>query len=90
MASLPVILDLATLPSATELSRPVAEALALAASVVLDRASPGRTTDAASITGGSSERPAELRRVVVDDAARSTYADYQEATEEVARPWASS
>ena len=82
MANDPVLLDLAALPAETELSRPVAEALALAASVVLDRFSPDRERDAASILGGAVSLAAELRRVAVDAAARETYADHQEATEE--------
>lgn len=77
-----VILDLAALPAETELSRSVAAALGLAASVVLDRIAAGRERDPALIVGGGTSRPAELRRVGVDDAARATYADHQEATEE--------
>lgn len=82
MANGPVILDLPSLPTETELSRPVAEALALAASVALDRISPSRERDPALIAGGDVKLPAELRRVTVDEGARRTYADHQEATEE--------
>jgi hypothetical protein len=78
----PVSLDLAALPVEAELSRPVAEALALAASVVLDRLHGAREGDAAILHGHASPRTGELRRVPVDAAARATYADPQEATEE--------
>lgn len=82
MAHDAVILDLSALPAETELSRPVAEALALAASVMLDHFAPTRERDPAVIVGGGASWTSELRRVRVDDAARATYADHQEATEE--------
>jgi hypothetical protein len=70
------------LPVETELSRPVAEALALAATVVLDRVHGPRARDQAVVHADDSERAAEIHRVPIDDRARATYADAQEATEE--------
>lgn len=78
----PLVLDLAALPDAVDLSRPVVEAVALAASVVLDKLHGPGSRDAASIRVGRSRRTAEILRVAVDDEARDTYGDFQEATEE--------
>jgi hypothetical protein len=78
----PVALSLADLPAEVELSRPVSEALALAASVVLDRHHGHGDRDLAAVHEGDTARAAEIRRVPVDDRARDTYADPQEATEE--------
>jgi hypothetical protein len=78
----PVALSLPHLPGEVELSRPVSEALALAASVVLDQLHGRRDRDAAVIHGDDASRAAEIRRVAVDDRARDTYTDPQEATEE--------
>ena len=76
------VLDLRTLPAATELSRPVAEAIALAASVVLERIHGSEENRCAVAIHGRGMTLGEIRRVSVDDAARATYADLQEATEE--------
>ena len=81
-APLPLTLDLADLPDAVELSRPFSEALALAASVVLDRLYGQRERHPAEIHGDDTHWVAEIRRIPVDDRARATYADPQEATEE--------
>jgi hypothetical protein len=78
----PVVLDLEHLPAEVELSRPVALAIALAASVVLDRMHGERDHYPAELCSGGEARPAHLRRLPVDDTARNTYADPQEATEE--------
>jgi hypothetical protein len=70
------------LPGEVELSRPVSEALALAASVVLERVHGERTRDAAKVHEDEVGRSAHIQRVPIDDRARDTYADPQEATEE--------
>lgn len=75
-------LDLTVLAQETELSAPVVQAIALAASVVLDRLHPSRAIDPARVVQGSSERLATVRRVPVDAQARDSYGDPQEATEE--------
>lgn len=75
-------LDLGKLPEETELSRPVVEAIALAASVVLDRVHGPREGDDLTVEAGASKIRARLRRVAVDLRARETYGDAQEATEE--------
>jgi hypothetical protein len=80
--SAPVVLDLTALPASAELSRPVSEALALAASVVLDHLHGMRERHAAAIHGRGARRAGEVVRVPVDDVGRATYADRQEATEE--------
>jgi hypothetical protein len=78
----PVHLSLLGLPTDVELSRPVSEALALAASVVLERLHGPRDGDDAVVHGDDIRRAAEIRRVPVDERAHATYADPQEATEE--------
>ena len=78
----PAVLSLPDLPAEVELSRPVSEALALAASVVLDRHHGQGDRDFATVHDGDSERAAEIQRMPVDDRARDSYADLQEATEE--------
>lgn len=78
----PIILDLSTLPSDVELVRPVAEALALAASVVLDRLHGAREADPAEVHGSEQPQSAKIRRAPVDASARESYGDPQEATEE--------
>ena len=75
-------LDLRQLPSDSELSRPVAEALAIAASVVLDRVHGQQDGYPAEIHGDENMRAALLRCVPIGDAERATYGDSQEATEE--------
>jgi hypothetical protein len=81
-ALVPVDLDLTALPDECELSRPVAEAIALAASVVLHRLRPPRQVDPARVVQANSDQPANVRRAGVDARAEATYADPQEATEE--------
>jgi hypothetical protein len=78
----PIVLSLPDLPSEVELSRSVAEALAIAASVVLDQHQGQGDLDAATVDDGEGLKAAQIRRVGVDDRARDTYADAQEATEE--------
>lgn len=77
-----IVLDLRRLPDETELCRPVSEAIALAASVVLDRLHGGRASYPAELQGQGEIVQAELRPLPVDDRARNSYADPQEATEE--------
>lgn len=78
----PLTLDLQRLSAETELSRPVAEAIGLAASVVLERLHGPGASDLAMVHGDGAERTAVIGRVLVDGPARATYADPQEATEE--------
>jgi hypothetical protein len=78
----PVVLGLPDLPAEVELSRQFSETLALAASVILDQFHGVKEQDSAMIHGDGSSREAEIHRVPVDDRARDTYADPQEATEE--------
>lgn len=83
MAERRITFDLQRLPADTELSRPVAEAIGLAASVVLERLHGARLDDPAVVHGGSDGgRAALIARLPLDDRARSSYADPQEATEE--------
>jgi hypothetical protein len=77
----PVVLDLPRLHAEVELSRPVAQAIALAASVVLDRLHGAKESHPAKLHEASGPRLAELRRSPVDDLARNSYGDPQEATE---------
>jgi hypothetical protein len=77
-----MVLSLRDLPAEVELSRPVSEALALAASVVLDRHQGQKERDVAAIHRDDTSQAAEIHRVPIDGQARATYADLQEATEE--------
>jgi hypothetical protein len=78
----PIALSLPDLPAEVELSRPVSEALALAASVVLDHHHGKGERDLAVIHSDGESHSAQIHRVPVDGRARDTYADPQEATEE--------
>jgi len=78
----PVLLSLPGLHAEVELSRPFSEALALAASVVLEHLHGPRERDDAVIHGNDASRSAEIERVPLDERAHATYADPQEATEE--------
>jgi hypothetical protein len=77
-----VTLDLTTLPDEVELSQAVSKALALAASVVLDRTHGSEKRIAANVLRGTVRLAAEIRPTMVDARARASYGDPQEATEE--------
>jgi hypothetical protein len=77
-----ILLSLPRLRAEAELSRPVAEALALAASVVLERLHGPGERDAALVHEDDASRAAEIERVPVDERDHATYGDMQEATEE--------
>ena len=78
----PIVLDLRTLPEQCELFRQMAETLAAGASVVLERLQGTGEHDAARVHRGGEALPAVIIRVPVDDAARRSYDDAEEATEE--------
>lgn len=80
--TVPVALSLPDLPAEVELSRQFSETLALAASIMLEHAHGVGERDVAIIHGDDSSLEAEIHRVPVDDRARASYADLQEATEE--------
>lgn len=75
------LLDLASIPIFTELSRSVAEALGLAASVVLVQLQGDGDTAKAEIHGDAGISDAEIRRLAISEVDRSTFGDMQEATE---------
>ncbi len=77
----PIALSLRDLHAEVELSRPVCEAVALAASVALDHHQGRARRDVAVIHEDDSQRPAKIERVPVDDRARDTFADLDEAAE---------
>jgi hypothetical protein len=77
-----LVLDLQRIASEVELSPVIANACALAASVVLDQLHDPRSEDPAFVSGEGRELEAVIRRVDVDDRARATCADPQESTEE--------
>lgn len=77
----PLALDLADLPKHGELSRSILEALALAASVCLERCHGTRAQDPAEILGSGKNWKANIRRAPLDAQAHATYGDPQEATE---------
>ncbi len=78
----PIVLDLRTLPEHCELLRSVAEALAAAATVVLERLQGPGERDLALVRNAEVQREGVVVRTAIDDAARATYDDPQEATEE--------
>ena len=77
----PVRLDLHRLPEDTELNRSLAETLALAASVVLDRLHGRLEVFSAGVHDGQIARDAALVPVLVGEVERASFADPQEATE---------
>jgi hypothetical protein len=77
-----LLIDLGALPEEVELSRCVSEAVALAASVVVDRFHGGTEVIPAEIHQTDRKRTASVRPVPVDDVARASFGDPQEATED--------
>lgn len=76
------LLDLGTLHRETELHRKVVDALALAASVTLERVrGEGVADPALADFGGGIEAAYSLTRVGLDDGARLAFGDADEATE---------
>src|SRR4051812_24901654 len=79
--SSPIQLDLKSLPLHTDLTPPMAETHAAAASVVLEVLHGQAETSAAIILINGSEQPALITSVPVDERTHRTHGDFQEATE---------
>jgi len=78
----PRVLDLTLLPACVSLSRPVVEAVALAASVCLQSKHKARKRYKAALHQGARQEAAEIVPTPVTPIDEETYNDVQEATEE--------